>query len=215
MLCGASPRPCFLNQPEKNKGGQEGSGQWGDEEKACRELMANYVYIAISLDGFIATPDGGLDWLMEIPNPEQSDYGFAEFMSKIDALVMGRNTFEKILTFDEWVYDKPVFVLSNSLSDVPDSVKGKAEIITGDVNSVVEQLNNRGYKELYIDGGKTIQSFLEADLIDHLIVTRVSLLLGDGIPLFEKLTKPMKFKHEKTEVLTEDLVQGHYVRDRG
>lgn len=177
--------------------------------------MANYVYIAASLDGFIAAPDGGLDWLMEIPNPDGSDYGFAEFMGKVDALVMGRNTFEKVLTFDEWFYDKPVFVLSNSLSTVPDKASGKAEIINGEVNSVVKELNAKGYNNLYIDGGKTIQSFLEADLIDHLIVTRVSLLLGDGIPLFGKLVKLMKFRHEKTEVLNEVLVQSHYVRDRG
>jgi dihydrofolate reductase len=177
--------------------------------------MANYVYMAVSLDGYIATPEGGLDWLMEIPNPEGSDYGFAEFMNKIDALVMGRNTFEKVLTFDEWVYDKPVFVLSNNLSTVPDDVAGKAEIINGDLNSIVEQLNSRGYKDLYIDVGKTIQSFLEADLIDHLIVTHVSILLGDGIPLFGKLTKFMKFRHERTDVLSKDLVKSYYVRDRG
>jgi dihydrofolate reductase len=177
--------------------------------------MANYVYIAASLDGYIATTEGGLDWLMEIPNPEGSDYGFAEFMNKIDALVMGRNTFEKVLTFDEWVYDKPVFVLSNSLSTIPDNIAGKAEIINGELNSVIKQLNSRGYKNLYIDGGKTIQGFLDADLIDHLIVTHVSILLGDGIPLFGKLSESMKFKHEKTEVLTKDLVKNYYIRDRG
>ncbi|MFC1769723.1 dihydrofolate reductase family protein [Nitrospirota bacterium] len=176
--------------------------------------MANYVYIAASLDGYIAAPDGGIDWLMEIPIPE-GDNNFAEFMSKIDALVMGRNTFEMVVSFGEWIYDKPVFVLSNTLTSVPENLAGKAEPISGELSSVVEQLNSRGYKNLYIDGGKTIQSFMEADMIDHLFVTRVSLLLGDGIPLFGTLSKSMKFKHVQTEVLTEDLVQGHYVRDRG
>jgi dihydrofolate reductase len=176
--------------------------------------MANYVYIATSLDGYIAAPDDGLDWLMEVPIPE-GDNNFVEFMDKVDALVMGRKTFEMVLSFDEWVYDKPVFVLSNSLSAVPESVKGKAEIINGDLDEIVKQLNSRGYNNLYIDGGKTIQGFLEADLIDHLIITQVSLLLGDGISLFGKLAKSVKFQHEKTKILSKDLVQSHYVRDRG
>ncbi len=176
--------------------------------------MANYVYIAMSLDGFIATVGGGLDWLNDIPNPDQSDYGFADFMSKIDAVVMGRNTYEKVLTFGEWVYDKPVFVFSNSLDRVPDDISDKAEIVKGNVNTVVEQLNSRGFHNLYVDGGKTIQSFLSADLIDHLIITHVSILLGDGIPLFGKVTKHMKFDQVKTEVLNKALVQSHYVRER-
>ncbi len=71
--------------------------------------MANYVYIATSLDGFIADKDGGLDWLMEIPSPDNSDYGFAEFMDRVDALVMGRNTFDKVVTFGEWPYTKHRF----------------------------------------------------------------------------------------------------------
>ena len=83
--------------------------------------MANYVYIATSLDGFIADKDGGLDWLMEIPNPDKSDYGFAEFMNTVDALLMGRKTFEIVVSFGQWPYTKPVFVLSNSLKEIPDN----------------------------------------------------------------------------------------------
>lgn len=139
--------------------------------------MTNYVYIATSLDGFIATPDGGLDWLFDIPNPDQSDYGYSEFMGGIDAIVMGRNTFEKVLTFSDWPYNKPVFVLSNSLTAVPEPIVAQAEIVKGDIKSLVNQLHQRGYQNLYVDGGKTIQSFLKADLIDEMIITRVPILL--------------------------------------
>ena len=90
--------------------------------------MSNFVYIASSLDGFIASKDGGLDWLYEIPNPEGSDFGFAEFMCEIDAIVMGRKTFETILTFDTWPYNKPIFVLSNSLKSIQPGLSDKIEI---------------------------------------------------------------------------------------
>lgn len=176
--------------------------------------MANYVYIATSLDGFIATKDGGLDWLFEIPNPEKSDYGYAEFMSGIDAIVMGRNTFEKVLTFDFWPYDKPVFVLSNRLSSVPRHVADKAEIVRSNMRTLVEKLNKRGYLNLYVDGGRVIQSFLEEDLIDEMIITRVPILLGEGIPLFGKVSKVLKFRLKKTESLNETLVKSYYTRIR-
>ena len=176
--------------------------------------MANYVYIATSLDGFIATSDGGLDWLMEIPNPDKSDYGFVDFIKGIDAVVMGRNTFEKVLSFDEWPYNKPVFVLSNSLMEMPKQVVGKAEIVKGDIKNVINHLNKRGYKNLYIDGGKVIQSFLKEDLIDEMIITKVPVLLGKGIPLFGEIDHSLKFRYTRTEVFNKTLVKSHYVRDR-
>lgn len=176
--------------------------------------MPNYIYIATSLDGYIATKDGGLDWLSEIPNPDNSDFGFADFMSKIDALIMGRNTFEKVLSFDEWPYDKPVFVLSKTLGNVPNSVRGKAKIIQGDVKAIVITLAERGFKNLYVDGGKVIQSFLREDLIDEMIITRIPVVLGDGIPLFGHLDKQITFTLVKTESLNKELVRCHYIRKK-
>lgn len=176
--------------------------------------MTNYVYIATSLDGFIATPDGGLDWLFDIPNPDQSDYGYSEFMGGIDAIVMGRNTFEKVLTFSDWPYNKPVFVLSNSLTAVPEPIVAQAEIVKGDIKSLVNQLHQRGYQNLYVDGGKTIQSFLKADLIDEMIITRVPILLGNGLPLFGQLDQSIKFNYKKTEVYDNTLVKSFYIRAR-
>ncbi|MFC1802733.1 dihydrofolate reductase family protein [Thermoproteota archaeon] len=174
--------------------------------------MTNYIYIATSLDDFIAGKDGDISWLNEIPNPSNSDYGYAEFMDGIDALVMGRNTFEIVLSFDVWPYEKPVFVLSNSLDKVPEGMEDKAELVKGDLKTLVEMLKRRGYENLYIDGGSIIQSFLKEDLIDEMIITRVPILLGGGIPLFGKLERRMKFKLVKTVTYDETLVKCHYVR---
>lgn len=176
--------------------------------------MTNYIYIATSLDGFIATNDGGLDWLDEIPNSEKSDIGYAEFMSGIDAILMGRRTFEKVLTFGLWPYEKPVYVLSKSKVDVPKELESKVKAITGNPKELVDQLKELGHQNLYVDGGITIQGFLEEDLIDEMIITRVPILLGNGIPLFGKLTKRLYFSHERTEFPTEMLAKSYYKRVR-
>ena len=186
--------------------------------------MANYVYIAESLDGFIATTDGGIDWLMESPNADGewidettadgSDFGYADFTSGIDAIVMGRNSFDKVLTFDAWPYELPVFVLSNSLTSVPDISGAEIEITNGELKSVVSHLAERGYENLYIDGGRVIQSFLKEDLIDEMMITSIPILLGDGIPLFDKIGVVRKFRHVNTEVLGNSLVKSHFVRIR-
>ncbi|MDV3347197.1 dihydrofolate reductase family protein [Leptothoe sp. ISB3NOV94-8A] len=177
--------------------------------------MANYVYIATSLDGFIATPDGGVDWLDDIPNPDQSDFGYGEFIKRVDAILMGRNSFEKVLSFGTWPYEKLVFVLSNRLKHVPDNLVDSVEIVSGnDLKTLVGQLDKRGYHNLYIDGGRTIQSFLAEDMIDEMIITRVPVLLGDGIPLFDKLINKLQFRHNKTELFNNMLVKSAYSRIR-
>ena len=176
--------------------------------------MSTYVFVATSLDGFIADENGGIDWLIEVPNPDKTDYGYAELMKNTDALVMGRSTFEKVLIFGEWFYTKPVFVLSNSLTEIPENLIGKVEIVKGDVQDVVKNLNSQGYKNLYIDGGKLIQGFLKEDLIDELIINKIPILLGKGIPLFDDIDQKLKFKHTKTEVFNDSLVMSRYLRDR-
>lgn len=123
--------------------------------------MANIVYIATSLDGYIADKNGNLDWLHSIPNPEGNDFGFADFMDRVDALVMGRNTFETVCGFDcEWPYSKPVFVISNSLNTIPNNYKDKAFLVNGELRDILTELNSKGFNDLYIDGGKTVQSFM-------------------------------------------------------
>ncbi len=172
--------------------------------------MPNFVYIAASLDGYIARKDGDISWLNEIPNPEGGDFGFGEFLKKIDAIVMGRNTFEKVLEFGFWPYDLPVFVLSHTLKNLPEEFTHKVEIVEGGPAAVIELLGSRNLHNLYIDGGKTIQSFLEEGLIDDLIITKIPILLGDGIPLFGILPKEQKFTHISTEILISSLVRSWY-----
>jgi dihydrofolate reductase len=178
--------------------------------------MSTHVYIATSLDGFIADRDGGLDWLHAVPNPSGDDFGWGAFMAGIDALVMGRVTFETVVGFGAWPYDKPVFVVSDTLAALPASHSDKAEIIRGTPAELMRSLAERGHEHLYIDGGRTIQGFLEADLVDELIITWVPVLLGGGYPLFGTLARPMDFEHIHTEPLgSSGLVKSRYRRSRG
>jgi dihydrofolate reductase len=169
-------------------------------------------YIACSLDGFIAENDGGLDWLTGIPNEDGSDYGFAEFMRCVDAVLMGRKTFETVLEFGEWPYEKPVFVMSGTLTRVPAIAEGKAEIVRGGPRDALRVLMERGIETVYVDGGRTIQGFLKEDLVDSLTVTTVSKILGGGIPLFGEIGRALNFRLIDTERLNEQLVKNRYER---
>jgi dihydrofolate reductase len=177
--------------------------------------VSNIVYIATSLDGYISDKDDGLDWLDSIPNPDKIDMGYGDLMNRIDAIVMGRKTFEVVCGFDgPWPYSKPVFVLSNSLSSLPVGYEGKAELVSGSLADVLSTLHGQGHQDLYIDGGTTVQSFLKEDLINEMIVTILPILLGGGSPLFGELSQPMEFEHVKTEVMLNAMVQSHYRRSR-
>ncbi|AJR06727.1 dihydrofolate reductase [Photobacterium gaetbulicola] len=177
--------------------------------------MANIVYIATSLDGYIADKNGNLDWLHSIPNPEGNDFGFHDFMNRVDALVMGRNTFETVCAFDcEWPYSKPVFVISNSLKTIPEGYQDKAFLVSGELNNILADLNAKGFNELYIDGGITIQNFLAQDLIDEMIITTFPLVLGGGSSLFGELPSPLTFELKSSEILLNAMVKSHYLRQR-
>ena len=178
-------------------------------------IMKNKVFIATSLDGFIADKKGGIDWLHSIPNPDNNDMGYEDFISQIDALVMGRTTFEIICGFDiEWPYQKPVFVLSNSLKYIPKEFESKAELINGSLKDILNKINNKGYNNLYIDGGRTIQSFLKEDLIDEMTITTIPYLLGGGIPLFSDLASILEFECFKSKIYLNKVVQNHFIRIR-
>ncbi|KAA3617909.1 MAG: dihydrofolate reductase [Calditrichaeota bacterium] len=178
-------------------------------------MQSNIVYIATSLDGYITDRNGGLEWLDSIPNPDRLDLGWTSFMSRVDAIIMGRNTFEAVCGFDvDWPYQKPVFVLSNSLTSLGDEFKDKVKLVKGDLSNVVKNLNQEGFSQLYIDGGLTVQNFLKEDLIDEMIITIMPILLGGGVSLFKKLPKELGFEHIKTEVFLDALVQSHYRRKR-
>jgi dihydrofolate reductase len=173
----------------------------------------NSVFIAASLDGYIADENGRIDWLHVIPNPEQIDMGYIEFTSKIDALVMGRTTYETVLGFDiDWPYQKPVFILSNTLTEVPGKLKDKVFLAKGTLPEILEQVHQKGFYRLYIDGGKTIQSFLKEDLIDDMVITIIPILLGGGSPLFSKLPKELEFECIGTKIYLDKIVQNHFRR---
>jgi dihydrofolate reductase len=170
-------------------------------------------YIATSIDGFIAKADGALDWLPEPPSGE--DYGWADFIAEIDAIVMGRHTFETVLGFDAWSYEgTPVLVLSSTLRAVPAHLSAKAEVACMEPQDLLADLAKRGYERVYIDGGKTIQSFLRHDLLDELVITTIPILLGGGIPLFGPLDQPLRWEHASTQVLSGGLVKATYRRPR-
>ena len=166
------------------------------------------VFIATSLDGFIARPDGALDWLPVDCEP----HGYDEFMATVDAIVIGRKTFETVLTFDAWPYGKKqVVVLTSTPSAlvVPDGAV--CDVMAGSPQEVVARLAERGMKHLYIDGGVTIQGFLGAGLIQRLIITRIPVLLGGGIPLFGSLSRDIRLEHVATRTYPSGLVQSEYL----
>ena len=177
--------------------------------------MSNLVFIACSIDGYIADRNDGLDWLQMIPNPDNLDMGWEKLNNRIDAIIMGRNTFETVLSFNvPWPYDHPVFVLSNSMTSLPEEYKDKAEIINGDSKEILEIMHQKGFSNLYIDGGVTVQNFLKEDLIDEMIITTIPILLGEGTPLFGGLPTELTFEHIKTEVFLDTIVQNHYIRKK-
>jgi len=165
------------------------------------------VFIATSLDGFIARANGDLDWL---PMGGGEPHGYDEFMATVDALVIGRKTFETVLTFDTWPYgEKPVFVLSTrALASAPR--EAVVERMSGAPTEIVSQLAARGVRHAYVDGGITIQRFLQAGLIQRLIITRIPVLLGAGIPLFGPLQHDVVLKHVTTRQYASGLVQSEY-----
>ncbi len=176
------------------------------------------VYIATSLDGFIARENGDLDWLggsgEEVDQKDKSpdeDYGYKEFMNSVDVLVMGRNTFDKVLSFGGWAYgDKPVVVLSSRSLEIPEHLTETVEAMSGTPEEVVARLSERGMTHLYIDGGETVQRFLRAGLIQRLIITRMPVLIGTGIPLFGPLEQDIKLRHVRTQGYPSGFVQSEY-----
>jgi dihydrofolate reductase len=170
--------------------------------------MSVSVFVGVSLDGFIARSNGDLDWL---PEGGGEPHGYNEFMASVDALLIGRNTFEKVLTFEEWPYgDKRVVVLSSRPVDVAAVHGGMVEQMAGPPAEIVARLAASGAHHLYVDGGITIQRFLQAGLVHRLIITRVPVLIGDGIPLFGALPRDIRVRHVATQHYPSGLVKSEY-----
>ena len=170
--------------------------------------MKASVFIGTSLDGFIARANGELDFL---PPGGGEPHGYDEFVATVDALLIGRKTFDTVLAFDKWPYgEKPVFVLSTRPLDhtPPEAV---VERMSGAPAEIVSQLAARGIQHIYVDGGVTIQRFLQAGLIQRLIITRVPVLIGAGIPLFGPVERDIMLRHVRTRQYASGLVQSEYV----
>lgn len=169
--------------------------------------MKASVFIATSLDGFIARTNGDLDWL---PAGGGEPHGYDEFMATVDAVVIGRKTFETVLAFETWPYGaRRVFVLSTrGLAPAPPGAV--VERMSGAPADIVSQLDARGIRHAYVDGGITIQRFLQAGLIQRLVITRIPVLLGSGIPLFGATDRDIVLEHVATRHYASGLVQSEY-----
>ena len=169
------------------------------------------VFIAASLDGYIARSDGDLDWLVGRSESDGGDHGYADFMESIDTLVMGRKTFEKVLSFDPWPYTGTrVIVLSTGSVGVPDALKSTVEVVSLEPEALLRYLGVTGARRVYVDGGQTIQRFLRAGLIHEMTVTRAPVLIGSGVPLFGGLSEDIEWEHIETQAFSNGLVQSRY-----
>lgn len=174
-------------------------------------MITAHVFIAISLDGFIARHDGDIAWLLERDDPTE-EHGYSAFISDKDVIVMGRGSFEKALTFDAWPYDRPVVVLSKRLADasVPRELKGKVRFSAAAPKEVMAQLAAQKVRRVYVDGGQVVQSFLRDGLIADMVITTVPVLIGSGRPLFGALCQDVDLALVASRSFPSGLVQSTY-----
>ncbi|MEX0527214.1 dihydrofolate reductase family protein [Raoultella terrigena] len=174
-------------------------------------MVTTHVFIAASLDGYIARQDGDIGWLLQRDDPTE-DHGYMAFIADKDWIVKGRGTYEKVLAFDEWPYDRPVLVLSRQLADtpVPEALKGKVQFSRRAPKEVLDDLAAQNAHRVYIDGGQLIQSFLREGLVADIIITTVPVLLGSGKPLFGSLPQDIDLTLLSSRSFPSGLVQSHY-----
>jgi dihydrofolate reductase len=166
------------------------------------------VFVGTSVDGFIARADGALDFL---PADGGEPHGYHEFIASVDAIVIGRKTFETVLAFPAWPYgDKRVVVLSGRPLNLSAVRGGVVEQMAGPPSEIIAQLAASGVHHVYVDGGMTIQGFMRAGLIQHLTITRVPVLIGEGTPLFSSLPRDVRLRHVTTQHYPSGLVKSEY-----
>jgi len=174
-------------------------------------MLKASIFVGTSVDGFIARANGAIDWL---PAGGGEDHGYNAFMASVDAMVIGRNTFDTVMGFDGWPYgSKPVFVLTNRPLPSPPPPGALLEGISGPPATVVAMLSARGFRHVYVDGGLVIQQFLQAGLIQSMTITRVPRLIGSGIPLFGALAHDIVLRHLGTTHYPSRLVTSVYAID--
>lgn len=177
---------------------------------AKMSAMEVSVFMALSVDGFIARPDGDLDWLARVEAPGE-DYGYSEFMAGIDAVVMGRRTFEKVLSFGEWPFaDVYVVVLSTGRPEALGQLPGQVAWMSGEPDEILTALERGGHRRIYLDGGETVRRFTAAGRVDRWVLSRIPVLLGSGIPLFDSTLGEVELRHIYTRAFSSGLVQSEY-----
>lgn len=171
------------------------------------------VFISMSLDGYIARENGDLDWL-DAANanvPDGEDFGFIQFMQSIDFIVMGRKSYEKVLSFGGWPYGTAsVVVLSRTPIELPDDPKHNVTCTAESLHDLCQRLENEGAKRLCVDGGLTIQRFLADNLITDMTINVVPVVLGSGISLFGSVEKDITLEHVATKSFDVGFVQSTY-----
>ncbi|NUN06523.1 MAG: dihydrofolate reductase [Bdellovibrio sp.] len=174
-------------------------------------MIKGHVFIATSLDGFIARPDGDIAWLLKRDDPSE-DHGYNSFMANIDGIIMGRGTYEKVAAMEQWYYEKPVIVLSKTLrqQDLPARLADKVRIMNLTPREIMKLLEEQSWKHVYVDGEQVIQSFLRENLIDDLVITQVPVLIGQGLSLFGSINEDISLKLLKTTPFPSGLLQTHY-----
>ena len=176
------------------------------------------VYVAISVDGFIAREDGSVDWLGEANAtvPEGEDCGFRAFMESVDTLIMGRRTYEKVLSFNQWPYgETPVVVLSRNPISLPSNLPDTVTYSSEPLRDLLARLSREGVQHVYVDGGKTIQGFIAEGLVDEITVTVIPVVLGGGIPLFGSMDTGIWLTHLRTIAFDFGFVQTTYLVKKG
>jgi dihydrofolate reductase len=176
----------------------------------AEERVKTSVFVGASVDGFIARPSGALDFLDAAGS---EPHGYDEFIATVDTIVMGRKTFETVLGFGKWPYgDRRVVVLSSQPADLAMAAArgGRVEQMSGTPGEIVSRLAAAGAQHVYVDGGITIQGFLRAGLINRLVISRVPVLIGSGIPLFGTLPRDVRLRHVATKAFQGGLVQSEY-----
>ncbi len=174
-------------------------------------MTTGHVFIATSVDGFVAREDHRIDWLTK-QKTEGEEHGYNAFVATVDGIVMGRGSFENVLTFGDWPYTKPVIVMSRSMTaaDLPSELAGKVELTAQAPAALMASLDARGWSRVYVDGGKVVQSFVRAGLIEDFHITTIPILIGQGLPLFGPLDADIDLDLLDTQAFPSGLVSRRY-----
>jgi len=179
-------------------------------------MTTGHVFIATSLDGFVARTDHRIDWLTKQPTTGE-EHGYEAFMEGVDGIIMGRGSYENVLTFGDWPYSKPVIVMSRSLSpsDLPLALRDKVRLTSLTPAALMQSVAKDGWARAYVDGGKVVQSFIRDGLIDDIVLATIPILIGEGLSLFGATEEDIDLKLLNTAAFPSGIVQSHYQVTRG